>query len=98
MKLFIKDLVTDEFFSLTCDSTDTIQSIKHQILMHQHIPHSANELTMVLYLSPDESDMYEQDSSEYSENNHNDKPLHTGLVKDYGIEEGDILIVIYPTD
>ncbi len=94
MKLFIKDLVTDELFSLTCDPTDTISSIKHQILMHQHIPHSANEITMVLYHSPD--DIYDQDSSEYSENNDNDKPLHSGLVQDYGIHEGDILMILYP--
>jgi hypothetical protein len=95
MKLFIKDIVTDDLFSLECDPTDTIESIKHQILMHQSIPLSIHDLTVILYVPPNDSYLYDSRSSEYSEETDPDKPLQTGLLQEYGITDQNILMVIY---
>lgn len=95
MKLFVKDLVTDELFSIHCEPTDTIASMKHQILMHQNIRRPIHDLTVVVYVPPNH---YEKEDSEYSEQPQKDKPLQSGLLQDYAIQEEDILMILYPLE
>jgi hypothetical protein len=84
MKLFFKDLVTDELIPVVCESTDTLENLKYQFMAYQS-----------LSLCP--SDIHIEVLHESNQEIHSDLDLPPimGTIEELGIKDDDIILFMY---
>jgi hypothetical protein len=87
MKLYFKDLVTDELFPVECQPTDTITNLKHHFLTYQPMPLSISELTVEFCRQKDARHIPQKENTTLS-----------GTLEENGVEEYDLVLFIYPIE
>lgn len=89
MRLFFKDLVTDELIPVECQTTDTIDNLKYQFMIYQGLSLSPSDLFI---------DVFHQQEDSYpihSEICEMDVTFPCGTLEQYQIKEDDIILFIY---
>lgn len=89
MRLFFKDLVTDELFPMECQSSDTIDNLKHQFMIHQGLSLSPSDLFIDVFHPQEES------YPSHSEMCEMDVTFPCGTLEQYQIEEDDVILFVY---
>lgn len=89
MRLFFKDLITNELFPMECQLSDTIDNIKYQIMIHQGLSLSSSDIYIDIYhkneeFYPKQSEICEMDIT-----------FPCGTMEQYQIKEGDMILFMY---
>ena len=89
MRLFFKDLVTDELIPIECQLSDTVDHLKHQFMIYQGLSLSPSDLFIDVFHRQEES------YPSHTEQGEMDSTLPQETLEQYHIKEDDIILFMY---